>query len=163
MPVIEKAIGSMGSEAVMTLLERVGERVRQAGVFRDVLASPGELRCDAMHVESEASYRVTVEQSLWVGLYTPDRWLSESIEAELMHVGDRIEDLLEEELVDQGYEGGKLTVEHFRDDDKQFVFRSPLPLQPEDAQAAERLTKVLLAYEACFRELGDMRPADETV
>lgn len=153
----------MGSEALMQLLERVGGRVREVGVFEDVQVTSDALTCKAMHVESEATYRVTHDQRVWVGLYTPDRWLSESIEAELMHVGDRIEDLLEEELVDQGYEGGKLPVEHFRDDDKQFVFRSPLDLRPDDPQATDRLTKVLLAYEACFRELGDMKPADETV
>lgn len=154
----------MGSEAIMKLLESVGDRARRAGVFEDVEVAGDVLACRAMHVESEAAYRVTPEDdALWVGLYTPDRWLSESIEAELMHVGDKIEELLEEELVDQGYDGGALPVEHFRDDAKQFVFRSPLQWQPGDAQAAERLAKVLLAYEACFRELGDMKPADEAV
>lgn len=154
----------MGSEAIMKLLESVGDRARHAGVFEGVEVAGDVLACRAMHVDSEAAYRVTPDDgALWVGLYTPDRWLSESIEAELMHVGDKIEELLEEELVDQGYEGGALPVEHFRDDEKQFVFRSPLQLQPGDAQAAERLTKVLLAYEACFRELGDMKPADEAV
>ncbi len=149
------------------LYEDVGDRVRQAQVFAKVRRTDHALRCTAMGIESEASYRVTVDlpdhNVVWIGLYTPDRWLSESIEAELMHVGDKIEDLLEEELIDQGYEG-RLAVEHFRDDDKVFVFRSPVRVpggkQVNDPTVIDQVTKVLLAYEACFRELGDMKPVD---
>ena len=152
------------------LYEEVGDRARQAGVFAKVRRTDHALRCSAKGIESEASYQVTValpeHDVVWVGLHTPDRWLSESIEAELMHVGDKIEELLEEELVEQGFES-RLPVEHFRDDQKVFVFRSPVFVsKPEEVNAPaviDRVTRVLLAYEACFRELGDMTPADEAV
>ena len=117
------------------------------------------MRCKARDVEAEAWYQVgPVEAAsgggrVWVGLYTPDRWLSGSIEADVLHLGDKYEDLLEEELVDQGYEG-RLAMEHLRDENKVFVFRSPVAL--EGGGEAEAVTKVLLAYEACFYELGDM-------
>ena len=147
------------------LYEQVGDRVAQAQVFADVRRSDGGLNCPAAGVQSNATYRAKVDlprgDVVWIGLYTPDRWLSESIEAELMHVGDKIEDLLEEELIDQGYDG-RLPVEHFRDDEKQFVFRSPLRvsegLEVNDPKLVEDVARVLLAYEACFRELGDMKP-----
>ena len=35
-------------------------------------------------------------------MLTKDRWLSESIEAEVMHHGDSLEELIEEELIDLG-------------------------------------------------------------
>ncbi|MFI4859741.1 MAG: hypothetical protein ACIAXF_03555 [Phycisphaerales bacterium JB063] len=133
-----------------------------ADVFASVQRTDAGLRCDAMHVEEECYYAATTEpdDSVWVGWYTPDRWLSESVEADLVHLGDKIEELLEEELLDLGYEG-KLAIEHFRNDDKVFVFRSKLDL-PSDVQAAARsLALALLAYQACFVELGDMGPDED--
>jgi hypothetical protein len=94
-----------------------------------------------------------------VSLVTSNRWLSESIEAELMHTGDKIEELLEEELIDQGYEG-KLTCQHYRSDDMLFTFRSEVPVKP-DSNGAAGAASCLLAYEACFRELGDMETDGE--
>lgn len=145
----------------------VADRIRQQGVFDAVDQAAGSIICKASEVESEAQYRACLEPGgarLWIGLYTPDRWLSESIEADLMHLGDKLEELLEEELVDQGFDG-VLPVEHFRDDDKQYVFRSPIACDARDQAArhalADRLSRALLAYEATFSQLGDMKPADE--
>lgn len=89
-----------------------------------------------------------------------DRWLSHSIEADLLNTGDKMEDLLEEELVElrvrhAGRELGGLSVEHFRSEDKLFTFRSRLPGAASDL-APETISGCLLAYEACFRNLGDM-------
>ncbi len=140
------------------LLNDVAAAARSAERFKSVDIVDGLLRCDALDVEAEAWYQVgPVEgERVWVGIFTPDRWLSESIEADVLHQGDKFEELLEEELVDQGYEG-KLEVQHFRDDMKVFVFRSPVAFDGAvRGTPAERLIKVLLAYEACFRELGDM-------
>ena len=57
-----------------------------------------------------------------------------------------------------------MEVEHFRDEDKVFVFRSPTRVEVgqdlDDTDLVERLTKLLLAYEAAFRELGDMVPEE---
>ena len=156
----------------LLLLEAVADRARDADVFETVELTDGLLRCHARHVEEDAWYQVgplqTVDETskMWVGLYTPDRWLSESVEADVLHQGDKFEELLEEEMVDQGLEAGDLpTVEHFRDDEKVFVFRTPVPLPNDptlsDPKLVDRLTKQLLAYEACFRELGDMTPDED--
>lgn len=161
----------MGAEAFQSLIEAVVERVKRAEVFEDVLCEPGALRCQARDVESEAFYQLLPDSAdpakAWIGLHTPDRWLSESIEADLLHSGDKMEELLDEELVELGYDAGPLPIEHFRDDAKVYVFRSVLTMQNHDASPSpediNRVVKVMLAYEACFRQLGDMSPSDELV
>ncbi|MDX1681902.1 MAG: hypothetical protein R3336_02170 [Phycisphaeraceae bacterium] len=148
------------------LYEEVGDRVRDAEVFVKVRRHDEALVCRADIEESEASYRVEVGEEhdvVWVGLYTEDRWLSESIEADVMFRGDKLPELLEDELYDQGFEG-RLPVDHFRNESKEYVFRSPVFL-PEDeeldgAPMIRRVTQVLLAYEAMFRELGEMAGED---
>jgi len=148
------------------MYEEVGDRAREAKVFAKVRRTDEALKCRAKGPEEEAIYFVWVDDDhtkVWVGLQTRDRWLSESIEAELMHLGDKIEDLLEEELVDQGYDT-TLPVEHFRDEDKWYTFRSPVPIaegeKSDGPVTMDRCYQALLAYEACFRELGDMKPAE---
>lgn len=150
------------------LYEEVADRAREAHVFEKVRRTDDRLRCRARcgKSDAEAYYYAEVAEdhkSVYVGLYTPDRWLSESIEADLMFKGDKIEDLLEEELFDRGFES-RLAVEHFRDDDKHYVFRSnlvvPADEKLEGPAMVERVTRVLLAYEATFRPLGDMSPSD---
>jgi hypothetical protein len=157
----------MGVEAIQSLIEAVAERIKRAEVFEDVRCEPGALRCQARDVESEALYQLLVESGdkVWIGLHTPDRWLSESIEADLLHLGDKMEDLLEEELVELDYDGGKPVIEHFRDDAKMYVFRSPLAVtgSPTDPASIDRAVKLMLGYEACFRQLGDMSASDELV
>jgi hypothetical protein len=157
------------SSTSQVFLEGVQKRVDAAGVFGPTELRAGLLVCNAKGCAEPAQYRLVVDQGgLWVALTTPDRWLSESIEADLMHTGDKIEELIEEELVDQDYERGSLTCQHFRSDDLLFTFRSPLPIavsaagdiiaSPEDILDAARC---LLAYEACFRRLGDMEETKE--
>ena len=80
----------------------------------------------------------------------------------LLHTGDPIEELVEDELIDLGYEGPRLPVKHFRSDDMLYTFRSPIPIDPADeAAAVEAAARCLLAYEAAFRELGNMQTAEE--
>lgn len=159
----------METQAFGHLVEAVAERVRRADVFEEVHCAESGLHCQARDVESEAFYQLLHESAeggtVWVGLFTPDRWLSESIEADLLHSGDKMEELLDEELVELGFDAGPLVIEHFRDDAKQYVFRSSVHV-PHDAGRVEqaeieRVVKVLLAYEACFRQLGDMSTTDE--
>lgn len=150
------------------LYEDVADAVRQKGVFARVRRTDVALVCRARHVETDTTYRAQVQpeshEEVWVGLWTPDRWLSESIEKDLLHQGDTMEDLLEEELYDQGFEA-RLPVEHFRDEAKQYVFRSPIFLPKGESLKGEgmidRVTKTLLAYEALFHELGDMKPGEK--
>ncbi len=123
----------------------------------------GRLVCHAKAAAAPASYRLFLESGkLWVSLVMADRWLSESIETDLLHTGDKMEDLLAEELAEQGFPTGHiLHIEHFRSDDLLFTFRSPLPLNAADPAAADAAARYLLAYEACFRNLGDMEESEE--
>jgi hypothetical protein len=167
------------SSANRAFLEAAGARAERAGVFGSVriveageAPAGGRLVCQAKAAGAPAEYRIDFDPGegggrIWVSLVTADRWLSESIEAHLMHTGDKVEELLDEELVDLGFEGGPLPIHHFRSDDKLYTFRSPLALtfnggEVVDATSgAEAAAKVLLAYEACFRQLGDMETTGE--
>lgn len=146
------------------LLETVAQNARKADVFAEVRVEPDRLVCVALGSAEHAEYRLSWddEKQIWVSLVTKDRWLSESIEAVLMATGDAIEELLEDELVDQGYEGEPLPVSHFRSDDMYFTFQSPIPnANCSNPDAALVVTQCLLAYEACFGQLGDMAPSGE--
>ena len=148
------------------LYEEVGDRARESGEFGKVRRTDLGLFCRPLNADVDATYLVEVgadHDLVWVGLVTPDRWLNESIEADLVDSGDKLEDLLEEELIDQGFEA-RLPVEHFRNEAKQFVFRSPVFIPKGEKMSGEgmvdRVTQTLLAYRALFDELGDM-PGDK--
>jgi hypothetical protein len=157
------------SGVVIRLLEALRTRSEQAAVFGPVALVPGQgrLTCRAANSAEPAEYRVDVQQGrLWVSLVTPNRWLSESIETDLLHTGDKLDELIEEELDELDYDvkTHKVSFEHFRSDDKLFTFRSALPVAMDKADAPEAVdtaSKWLLAYEACFRRLGDMDGAGE--
>jgi hypothetical protein len=153
---------SEGSRA--TFLEAVAARAREADVFGEVRLSDGRLVCTARDAAEPAEYRLGWDGAggLWVSLVTPNRWLSESIETDLLHTGDKIEELIEDELVDLGHEGGTPRVEHFRSEDMLFTFRTPVQVRGDGGdEAAHAAATTLLAYEACFRQLGDMSGGDE--
>tara|TARA_E500000318_G_scaffold68633_1_gene63462 strand:+ start:691 stop:1149 length:459 start_codon:yes stop_codon:yes gene_type:complete len=136
----------------------------EAGVFESVEIKAGTLICHADGSAEPAEYRIATEGGrLWVALVTADRWLSESIEAELMHTGDKLEELLEEEMVDLGYEGPMPTFEHFRSPEKLFTFRTAVCDEMTDytQPLAEKARLTLLGYEACFRQLGDMSESED--
>lgn len=147
------------------LLPDVHARAAEADVFGEITVDGHRLQAVARDAAAPAFYRVDVEGgpaggsgAVWVSLVTADRWLSESIEADLMHSGDKLEELIEEELVDLGEDagGGGISFEHFRSDDMLFTFRTKVP-----GQDPERIARYLLAYEACFRNLGDMSEGEE--
>jgi hypothetical protein len=145
-------------------LHKVKAKVEQADVFGEIRIAEDMLQCTARGSAAPAFYRLQREEGTWsVSLVTADRWLSESIEAELMHTGDRLEELIEEELIDLGHTGGPLPVSHYRSDEMLYTFRSPLPMHANNDEAAvDTAGRGLLAYEAAFRELGDMRPREGT-
>ncbi|MEM6257489.1 MAG: hypothetical protein AAGI37_04170 [Planctomycetota bacterium] len=150
------------SELLAQALELARGPLAESGAFARVELSGQRLRCDALHVEVDCCYAVDEdEDGVWVGWYTPDRWLSESVEADLVHTGDKIAELLEDELVDQGLCVGRPVVQHYRNGEKVFVFRSALDLAEPVEQAGEMIVKWVLAYQACFVELGDMGPEEE--
>lgn len=152
-------------------LDEVRAAAETSGAFASVERRGDSLRCKAKDVGADAWYSVLLpagesasaaESPWWVRLATPDRWLSESIEADLMHYGDPIEELVEEELVELGHDP-KLDepmpqVKHFRSEDKLYTFENPIPMgRARDAAHAARIAaRYLLAYEAAFRRLGDM-------
>ena len=151
---------SVGSD-LSRLFEDVARGAREAGVFREVETRDDGVHCAAKEQEA-ATYRLRLEDGkLWVSLALDDRWVSQSIEAELVHSGDKLEDLIDEELVASGCDKGPLPFEHFRDEEKVFVFRSPIPVEVGDVYAGQTALSCLLAYEAAFRELGDMSGSDD--
>jgi hypothetical protein len=142
------------------LLQAAAARCREPGVFAAVSVSGGRLECAAKESAAPAFYRLDFDGSkLWVSLVTADRWLSQSIEADLVHTGDKLEDLIGEELADLDYTGAAPGFEHFRSEDKLFTFRSVVPVAVGalgEAKSGETAATFVLAYEACFRRLGDM-------
>ncbi len=145
-------------------MEVVRQRAESAGVFGGVSIRNSDVVGEASGSGAPAEYVVTESEGrVWVMLRTADRWLSQSIEQDLMHTGDKLEELIEEELADLGYEGVCGKVEHFRDDEKRFVFRTAAPVR--DHATAREVGAVaavfLLALEAAFRPLGDMEAGDE--
>lgn len=144
--------------------EAVRRRAMDADVFGTVALRDGEIVCEARDAAAPAEYAVfEADGRLWAALRTADRWLSQSIEQDLVHTGDKMEDLVEEELVELGFEGACRKVEHFRDDDKRFVFRTAVPVRDgaSPSEVAAVAAAYLLAMEAAFRPLGDMEADEE--
>ncbi|MBC7772322.1 MAG: hypothetical protein H7210_07505 [Pyrinomonadaceae bacterium] len=123
------------------------------------------LVCLAKASAEPAEYRLCIDQKeLCILLVTPNRWLSQSIEADLMHTGDDLGTLLAEELSDTPSSGKPLTISHFRSQDKLYSFRTPLPipLDPQgdvsaDPTNIETSYNVLMSYQNVFSALGDMQ------
>jgi hypothetical protein len=146
-----------GPSAIAPFLEAVAAQAAAAGVFGSVEVEGARLSAAARAPAAPAWYRLGVEAGgVWVSLVTGDRWLSHSIEADLLNTGDHLEDLLTEELADLGVDSGPLACEHFRGEDKLFTFRSRVPIAGVGAADVRLAAQYLLAYEACFRRLGDM-------
>ena len=145
------------AETTSEALSRLAQRAKDSGLFTsvEIESSCDRLECRPNFAGDDASYRLEPASDGWeVSLVTPDRWLSESIESDLMHSGDSVEELVEEELVDLGAETGVVVVKHFRSPDMLYTFRTPLP----PASTTDDAYTWLMAYEAAFRALGDMNP-----
>jgi len=143
-------------------LKTIQSKAETSGVFEQVTAEEHRVVCKALNCPSPVDYRVEIDSDgqVWVSLVTPDRWMSESIETDLMHTGDDLDDLLEDELVEHDVET-RLKCEHYRSEDRLYTFRSRLPIRFESdgtdpEKQADLTIRCLLAYEACFRELGDV-------
>ena len=137
------------------ILNTVRDRAQSSGRFAAVELDGAALRCRAKGVD--ACYLVDREGDGWaVSLLTSDRWLSESIEGDMLEGRDTAEELVDDELVEVGFPGRCQPVKHFRDDAKQYVFRSRVPLDAGGDAGALAAT-YLLAFEAAFANLGDMQ------
>jgi len=127
-------------------------------------AADGAVRCLAAGPESPAHY--LVHQSggrFFVSLTMADRYLSQSIEQDLVHTGDKMTDLLHDELVDLGSAVAAPAVEHFRSPPpaKLFTFRSAVGITSADANASKCAGELLMAYETVFGHLGGMAGDDD--
>lgn len=146
----------------VSLLESIAGAARAAGVFGEVRVEPGRLVAAATAAAAPAEYRVEIEGGkAVVGVFTADRWLSHSVEADLLHTGDDLEELLQDELDEVGLAKLGLKIDHFRNDEKLFTFRSVTGVRLDDQHASKQLGAILLAYEACFRHLGDMHQDED--
>ena len=165
-PAASDPAATIALEAAATaLLHEVAAGAKRAGVFASVRISPNRVECEARDSAAPACYRFErLGPDFWVSLVMKDRWQSQSIEADLVHTGDKLEDLIAEEVGEAGYEGEARTpCEHFRSEEKEFTFRSKVPinLSTPVAESAKAALPWLLGYEACFRRLGDMEGGDE--
>ena len=158
------------SAQLVAFYEAVATKAKAASVFGEISVSPAMLKCDAAASADPAFYSLSVDAGkMWVNLKTPARYLSQSIEQDLVHTGDKIPELLHEELVELGYPdllpgGPALGFEHFRDEQKLYTFRTATPIDVNklhDAKSVELGTMLLLAYEATFRRLGDMEAGED--
>ena len=142
-------------------LESLSTRAAACERFVGVELADGALRAKARDVECDAWYILEPsDNAMAVLLVTPDRWLSESIEADLLHTGDTMEELLEDELVDLGYRASSesaIRIEHYRSEDRLYTFRCLMPKGIDE----DAIFTWLLAFEAAFHELGDMGGEDE--
>jgi len=150
--------------SVNPILQSVLTEARTRGVFSSIEVLPDRLRCHAKDCPEPAWYELegaadATGGTLVVRFATPDRWLSESIESDLMHFGDPLEELVEEELAELGWKGKVPTIRHFRDDAKLYTFENALPAAVIGDAAL--VAKFLFAYEAAFRALGDVGGGDE--
>ena len=142
---------------VHAVLSAIRDLAASKDVFDGIEFDGSSLQCRARGAAAEATYSVSHGTSgLAVALSTPDRWLSESIESDLVHYGDPIEELVEEELVDLGWTEGCGRIRHFRDDAMRYVFTCDLPLSGSTDADTRAGACLLLAFEAAFRQLGDM-------
>lgn len=157
------------SPAWRAVLNHAAVRAARTEVFGALTIEGPRLQAAAKASGSPAWYRLELTGGKpWVGLVTPDRYLSQSIEQDLVHTGDKMPELLEEELIELGYSDlipgpPRLPVEHFRDEAKLFTFRTPLPavtIEPGEI-GQEAAAIVLLAYEAMFRRLGAMEEGED--
>lgn len=166
------------SPGLDTILRAVRARLESTDAFGSIEAKAGMLVAAAKASAEPAFYRLEWDAGpagappgLWVALVMPSRWLSESIESDLVENGDDVGELVEDELIELGYEGQGMppTFQHFRSTDMLYTFRTPIPMGGKGISSSqadvERLADVaalwMRAYEQAFRRLGDMEVGEE--
>lgn len=143
------------------LLTDVAKLAEAEGCFASVEVRDGMVWATAQ--DADACYRLEPEAdgSLFVSWCSKDRYLSQSIETDLLYTKDSLDDLVDEELVELGWELGKLEpFKHYRDEAMYFTFRSKLPIGAEAIAAADAV-KTLLAYELALNDRGDMAEGED--
>ncbi len=153
-------MSTLSEDTKQALYKYAQQGAIKADVFGPIAIDDRGLSCQAKNAAEEAFYRVSiVDDTIWISLETKDRWLSGSIEGDLVNTGDKLDELIEEEVVDLGHHEAKVGFDHFRSPEMMYVFRSRLSTAIDDPKASEHALIWLLGYEIVLRELGDM---DET-
>lgn len=151
------------------VLNFVRDQAERSELFGEItFLNDQTLSLEAPDAAAPAFYRVGFDQGkLFVSLVTPDRYLSQSVEQDLVHTGDKLSDLIHDELIDVDHPAPYVpTVEHFRDREKLFTFRTPIPpaeLSLTGDEPARRVWLLLKAYQACFVNLGDIDASEDDV
>ncbi len=149
------------SNTKQALYKFVEQGAIDADVFGDVTIDDRGVCCQAKRSAEPAFYRVSmIDDGLWISLETEDRWLSGSIEGDLVNLGDKLDELIEEEVIDLGHIDAKVSFDHFRSPEMMYVFRSKLSTPVDHPDANKHALIWLIGYEVVLRELGDM---DETL
>ena len=153
---------SQVSDTKQNLYNTVRAGAIKSNNFGEIVVDDRGVVCFAPNSAEPAWYRVFVDQdAIWISLETEDRWLSGSIEGDLVNTGDKLDELIEEEVVDLGHVDAQVSFDHFRSEDMLYVFRSKLSTPINDPQSAEHALIWLLGYEVVFRDLGDMDVSEE--
>lgn len=146
------------------MLQAAETLLRGTGQFESITLTAHTVEC-VDTVQPDAAFRIAYEDGkLWAAWVSPNRYLSQSIEADVKWTGDDIDELIDEEVEGLGWTGKKIgRFQHFRSEDKLYTFRSELPIDPAAASesAAKDAVLFLMAYQAAFRNLGDMKPDEE--
>ena len=138
-------------------LQSLVQLALDSGRFQNATVNGSAVRCRAKDASAEAWYVIDKTDGHWsVALETADRWLSESIEGDMLEGRDTAEELVDDELVNLDFPNRCPQVKHYRDDAKVSVFRSRVPLEGIADETAGVAT-YLLAFEAAFAQLGDMQ------
>ena len=161
------------------LLNAIASKAEALDIFDGIETTEDRVLCYADGPESPAWYAIRVNHVLAAGAFnedeetapsvtlswnSKDRYLSGSIEGDLVYTGDDLDDMLDEELVDLGWSRGRLDpFKHYRDEEETFVFVFALPLKQDklSERDADDLVKCLQAADLVFSELGDMAEDDE--
>ncbi len=142
-------------------LRSLQHQANEASIFASVTLDGERLECEAKDAAAKAEYRIEAAEDGWrLSLGTADRWLSESIESQLVESRDSMEDLLREELVDLDCMEAPPKIRHFRDESRRYVFECTVPFGTDPAEDLRRAICFLLAFESMFRQLGDMSGAE---
>ncbi len=150
----------MTSTQAQQTLRSLHDHAKGASIFSAIMLDGSRLECEAKDAAAKAQYRIEATNDGWrLSLGTADRWLSESIESQLVESRDSMEDLLREELVDLDCMDAPPKIRHFRDESKRYVFECTVPFGADLADDLRRTKCFLLAFESMFRQLGDMSGA----
>lgn len=151
----------MTSTQAQQTLRSLQTHAQEASIFAAVAVDGSRLECEARDASAKAEYRVEASAEGWrISLGTADRWLSESIESQLVESRESMEDLLREELIDLEWMDHPPKIRHFRDDSRRYVFECTIPFGDDPADDLRRTTCFLFAFESMFRQLGDMSGAE---